>query len=292
MQSWVVVVFGVAVAACSFEPPPDVRDDVGGALDAAAPLDAVPVLASCRALREAGVAVSGVYTLAPAGGAAPFDAYCDMTTDGGGWTLVMKLTSGTTTFEYDAAYWYTEALLEEADLAPNTAPKGRNAKLRAFNWIAGDDLRLEWIDPPTAFVSPVLEGRTALELFRGPELLIAGSEASTACNGQLLRGAPGYDDKTMRHGSARQFFGVNGTDDQTSGAFAKLRFGYGSSDEPPYQWWPYQGIGVQACKADRSCYPASVKWTGDNETCTKSGECACYGTLYSAGDTSANLWVR
>jgi hypothetical protein len=288
MQSWVVVVFGVGVAACSFEPPPDVPDEA----DAAASTDETPVLESCRALREAGVAASGVYTL-QAGGAEPFDAYCDMTTDGGGWTLVMKLASGTTTFEYDADYWETEALLEEADLAPNTTPKGRNAKLRAFNWIAGDELRLEWIDPPaTEFVSPVLDGRTALALFRGPEILIAGSEAPTACNGELLRGAPGYDDKTMRHGSARQFFGVNGYDTQSSGAFAKLRFGYGSSDEPQYQWWPYHAIGAQACKADRSCYPASVKWSGDNETCTKAGECACYGTLYSAGDTSANLWVR
>jgi hypothetical protein len=291
MQSWVVVGFGISAAACSFEPPPDVADDAAVEIDAAESTEETPVLESCRALHEAGVDESGVYRLDPGDGGDPLDAYCDMVTDGGGWTLVMKLSTATKDFEYDAVYWDSEALLEETDLVPNTDPKGRNAKLVAFNRIAGDELRLEWMKPVTAFVVDVLDGRTALELFRGPEIMIAGNE-SNACNGQLLRATPAFDEKTMRHGSARQFFGINGNDTQTSSAFSQMRFGYGSSDEPQYQWWPYQGIGVQACKANNSCYPASLKWTSDDETCTEPGECPCYGTEYAAGDTGANLWVR
>jgi len=50
---------------------------------------------------------SGAYPIRPA--ATTYDVYCDMTTSGGGWTLVMKIDGASQTFNYDSAFWSNSA---------------------------------------------------------------------------------------------------------------------------------------------------------------------------------------
>lgn len=99
---------------------------------------------SCKAIKTAGDDVGDkAYWLDPDGdgGAEPFEAWCDMTTDGGGWTLVLKVKDGDVeTFKYNSALWSNADPLNLASLDPT---EDDNHKSPAYASVPLTEVRLD-----------------------------------------------------------------------------------------------------------------------------------------------------
>ena len=101
----------------------------GGGGDGGTASPCETVTASCNALKAAGCTADGTYTIDPdgAGGLSPMLASCDMTVDGGGWTLVMNYLHAATT---------TPGVSAKATSLPLPASStlGTNESGNAANW--------------------------------------------------------------------------------------------------------------------------------------------------------------
>lgn len=153
----------------------------------------------CTWLLEDGVTTSGVYTLDPdgfRGSAAPFDAYCDQTTRGGGWTLVLKSIGNQDTFQYDQPIWTNRALLNPG--SPDL--DWTEAKLDAFNTVPVSEILVGLSGPladQTRSNPPVIANTVTL--------LISSDSLHSVFNGNYRRGFKGRSTwKSLVAGSSLQ----------------------------------------------------------------------------------------
>lgn len=103
---------------------------------------------SCQDYRNPGAGYAyfgatgdGIYRVQPAGQPA-INVYCDMTTDGGGWTLMMKQAKGDgNTLQGDSTYWTYGTVLN--DTASNLNRSDANMVSSAFSSMVVTQYRLE-----------------------------------------------------------------------------------------------------------------------------------------------------
>jgi hypothetical protein len=102
--------------------------------------DDCTVPASCLDILEYDPMVGdGEYVIAPAGGQdAPFPVWCDMTNDGGGWTLAMRFAPAMSEFNFYSMHWTNQSLVNEAVIDPMDASDG---KFAVYDVIPGDAIR-------------------------------------------------------------------------------------------------------------------------------------------------------
>ncbi len=126
--------------------------------------------ASCKAIKDAQPdAEDGLYELDPDGDG-PLDAisaYCEMTLDGGGWTLVMRFAPAEGQFHFYSPHWTTESLVNENVSDPSDPSDG---KFVAYNEVVGGEIRGCLQHPITKKYAcrdyPLPEPTTPLSLFK------------------------------------------------------------------------------------------------------------------------------
>ncbi len=163
---------------------------------------------SCKEILENGFSIGdGIYTIDPDGldgDNEPFKVYCDMITDGGGWTLIMK-TNGDSTFKYTSSYWTNTVLYNENDLSMDNT----NAKYNSYSTIKVTKLR-GYMDNYN-FYKNFDASKTALEIFSGAE--------------DVVTGHPGIKSSWSVQPYCKHF-GIN-----THWQYRQARFGYVSNQE-------------------------------------------------------------
>ena len=164
------------------------------------------VYASCNAIPRA--APTGVYTL-NAGGI-NWSAYCDMTSDGGGWTLVMKVPGRDPGFVYDSAIWTNSTPLNEGSTDLSTTP----AKFRGFFSLPFQQLRLGMVDGSPRYLVVPVSGTNVGPLnaiFAGParatsvgrnawRTLVGSPSLQPFCNAEGFNMVSGGDYQAVRLG--------------------------------------------------------------------------------------------
>ena len=136
-------------------------DDPDALLGSAAACPAVDCLDAATTLSAPS---SGLHWIDPTSSGAAYEAYCDMSTDGGGWSLVMRCVADY--IDYDDTAWTTTALLDES-VIDFTAPGC--SKYEAFNSVSFTELRSSsTTDLTDDYVETFSSGYTsALTLFSG-----------------------------------------------------------------------------------------------------------------------------
>jgi hypothetical protein len=102
-----------------------------------------------------------VYTLNSGG--SNWDAYCDMTSDGGGWTLILKARGNDSSFLYSSALWTNTTLVNptSTDMSQNSA------KFRGFFTQPFTQMRLGMVDGATRFIVVSASGTSLRDILAG-----------------------------------------------------------------------------------------------------------------------------
>lgn len=199
----------------------------GGALQGALGTETNPA-ASCGEFRDAGNTHSEAIWVGY--GAEISQVFCEMSYEGGGWTLLMKATQGET-FAYDSPHWTTPTVLNPDDVTLNEG----DAKYDAFNSMVIDEVMAHWMPDQATGMSDFYWRTTlyqlpmsALDLFGHDNIIIEECRSECSDDDPVL-GSSNWNPFFSYQDGARRF-SINHAD----GTNTHVRWGYSWNNEADF----------------------------------------------------------
>ncbi|KAL9654120.1 hypothetical protein ABK040_016019 [Willaertia magna] len=183
---------------------------------------------SCKEYKNMGFSVDGRYTIKDTATSTTYDVFCDMTTSGGGWTLIMQ-TSETSAYVYDHAVW--TATTGGSSSMP---VDGQDYVSLAFYNLIGTESMLAMGNRSTSWNSWSHSANTARNLVNSPKVATTQT-GTTNCEAKTNCGSG------TSHIIQKKPLGILSGAPVTTTANNWARFGYVNDNN---SWGPNVRIGI------------------------------------------------